>query len=101
MTQQATYETTSTETTEPFSQGPDTVPLFGQASDTLRNTFGEKARGWFGGRKQSPTEDKRSAIERMRDKVAEFDEDYKDAGERLLGFFMSFIGYIGPFLLVL
>lgn len=37
----------------------------------------------------------------MRDKVAEFDEDYKNAGERFLGFFLSFIGYAGPFLLVL
>jgi hypothetical protein len=42
----------------------------------------------------------RSAIEKMRDKVAEFDEDYKDIGERLLGGFTQFIGYIGPFLLM-
>src|SRR5437868_13306159 len=33
--------------------------------------------------------DERSAIEKMRDKVAEFDEDYKGIGERLLGFFMQ------------
>src|SRR3954467_15105101 len=36
-------------------------------------------------------DDTRSAIEKMRDKVAEFDEDYKNAGERVLGFFMSLI----------
>jgi hypothetical protein len=58
-------------------------------------------------RRASPTEasprraDKRSAIEKMRDKVAEYDEDYKDGGQRFLGVFMSFIGYFGPFLLVL
>lgn len=44
--------------------------------------------------------DTRSAIEKMRDKVAEFDEDYKGMGERLLGFFMQVVGYIGPFALV-
>ena len=31
----------------------------------------------------------RSAIEKMRDTVAEFDEDYKGIGERVLGFFMQ------------
>jgi len=45
--------------------------------------------------------DGRSAIERMRDKVAEFDEDYKGIGERFLGFFMQIVGYVGPFALVL
>jgi hypothetical protein len=49
----------------------------------------------------SPEPDKRSAIEKMRDKVADMDEDYKDAGERVLGFFIQFVGYICPFLLVL
>lgn len=44
--------------------------------------------------------DNRSAIEKMRDKVAEFDEDYKGMGERFLGFFMQVVGYIGPFALV-
>ena len=44
--------------------------------------------------------DNRSAIEKMRDKVAEFDEDYKDIGERVLGGFAQFIGYVGPFLLM-
>ena len=42
----------------------------------------------------------RSAIEKMRDTVAEFDEDYKGIAERLLGFFMQLVGYIGPFALV-
>jgi len=46
-------------------------------------------------------DDKRSAIEKMRDKVAEFDEDYKDIGERILGGFAQMIGYMGPFLLML
>ena len=45
--------------------------------------------------------DDRSAIEKMRDKVAEFDEDYKGMGERFLGFFMQVVGYLGPFALVL
>ncbi len=43
----------------------------------------------------------RSAIEKMRDTVAEFDEDYKGMGERLLGFFMQLVGHVGPFALVL
>lgn len=99
MAQQTTQETTQTSTQE-----PDTGPLSGQAphaSTETQETLMGKTRGWFGGRKQSPGPDTRSAIERMREKVAEFDEDYKDAGERILGFFMSFIGYAGPFLLVL
>jgi len=37
----------------------------------------------------------------MRDTVAEFDEDYKGMGERLLGFFMQLVGHVGPFALVL
>ena len=45
-------------------------------------------------------EKERSAIEKMRDKVAEFDEDYKGVGERLLGLFMQIVGYLGPFALV-
>lgn len=99
MTQHATYEN-QTNTT---AQEPDTGPLAGQSkSDTAsHSTLKNKARSWLGGRKQPEGEDKRSAMERMRDKVAEFDEDYKDAGERFLGFFMSLIGYVGPFLLVL
>lgn len=45
--------------------------------------------------------DERSALDKMRDKVAEFDEDYKGIGERILGFFMQVVGYIGPFVLVI
>jgi len=45
-------------------------------------------------------DDRRSALDKMRDKVAEFDEDYKGLGERFLGFFMQVVGYIGPFALV-
>ncbi|GER87591.1 hypothetical protein KDW_17530 [Dictyobacter vulcani] len=50
--------------------------------------------------KEAPPPDERSAIEKMRDKVAEFDEDYKDIGERLLGGFTQFIGYAVLFLLM-
>jgi len=42
----------------------------------------------------------RSAIEKMRDTGAVFDEDYKGMGERILGFFMQLVGYVGPFALV-
>lgn len=51
-------------------------------------------------REPSTPERDRSGIEKMRDKVAEFDEDYKDIGERVLGGFTQFIGYMGPFLLM-
>lgn len=37
---------------------------------------------------------------RMRDKIEEFDEDYRNMGERLLGFFQLFAGYIVPFVMV-
>lgn len=53
------------------------------------------------GREKIYEKDGRSAIEKMRDKVAEFDEDYKGIGERFLGFFMQIVGYVGPFALVL
>jgi hypothetical protein len=76
------------------------------ALDGLKNMFN----GMFGSRKSAPKSEpepaaqtpqsERSAIEKMRDKVAEFDEDYKDIGERVLGGFTQFIGYIGPFLLM-
>jgi hypothetical protein len=59
----------------------------GQAGTTTDQTTGE------------PPHEK-SAMEKMRDKVSEFDEDYKDIGERVLGGFTQFIGYIGPFLLM-
>lgn len=44
--------------------------------------------------------DNHSALDKMRSQVAEFDEDYKGMGERILGFFMQLVGYIGPFVLV-
>src|SRR5947209_8792597 len=53
------------------------------------------------GREKIYEKDDRSAIDKMRDKVAEFDEDYKGVGERLLGLFMQIVGYIGPFALVI
>jgi hypothetical protein len=89
---------------EPETQSQDlrtTGPLEGLKSwlggwndrrkNQMRMTSGEKIR----------EKDNRSAIEKMRDKVAEFDEDYRGIGERLLGFFMQIVGYLGPFALVL
>ncbi len=96
--------------TEATTSGPTTGPL-----DDIKTWWGNT----FGGRQTQskppkqpkepraktsitpPPPDERSAIEKMRDKVAEFDEDYKDLGERLLGGFAQLIGYVGPFLLVL
>jgi hypothetical protein len=92
--------------TEATQNGPKTGPM-----DGLKSWF----TGWNDQRKakirpihtdQREQEkihdtDERSAIEKMRDKVAEFDEDYKGIGERFLGFFMQLVGYIGPFALVL
>lgn len=42
----------------------------------------------------------RSSIEKMQDTVADFDEDYRNLGERLLGFFQQFAGYVVPFVMV-
>jgi hypothetical protein len=53
------------------------------------------------GQEKIHDKDERSALDKMRDKVAEFDEDYKGIGERILGFFMQVVGYIGPFVLVI
>jgi hypothetical protein len=82
--------------------GRTTGPL-----DGVKNWFN----GWNDRRKnQSYTprtqekiyeKDNRSTIDKMRDKVAEFDEDYKGVGERLLGLFMQIVGYLGPFALVI
>lgn len=67
-----------------------------QAWDNIFNSGGQP--------KDDPShtkaKDNRSQIEKMRDKVAEMDEDYKDAGERILGFFVQIVGYLGPFLFV-
>jgi hypothetical protein len=52
-------------------------------------------------RTTAPDGKERSAIEKMRDNLADFDEDYKDIGERLLGAFVQAVGYLGPFLLVI
>jgi hypothetical protein len=80
----------------------DTDPLDGfkdSAKRVWNSIFGPK-----GEPKDPPrtrVKDERSAIEKMRDKVAEMDEDYKDLGERVLGFFVQLVGYVGPFLFVL
>ena len=42
----------------------------------------------------------KSSIEKMQDTVAEFDEDYRNLGERMLGFFQQFVGYIVPFVMI-
>jgi hypothetical protein len=81
-----------------------------QFKETWHHAFGGSGQGRARKAKAQPKdehthahtviEDKRSAIEKMRDKVAEMDEDYKDAGERVLGFFVQLVGYLGPFLLM-
>jgi hypothetical protein len=97
------------ETEEMQAPGGGTGPLNESVFDTLKSTwndvFGSKKKDAPApekrreqGEKLQP--DKRSAIEKMRDKVAEFDEDYKDIGERLLGGFVQLVGYLGPFLLM-
>jgi hypothetical protein len=43
----------------------------------------------------------KSDIATLRDKLAEFDEDYRDIGERLLGFSCQIVGYLGPFMVAL
>src|SRR2546429_1621286 len=88
--------------TESSQNEPKTGPI-----DGVKSWFND----WNDRRKSQPRiihippkeefEDSRSAIEKMRDKVAEFDEDYKSIGERFLGFFMQLVGYVGPFALVL
>jgi len=102
--QQTTNDTTTTEDFD-TQTGPKTGPL-----DGVKNWFN----GWNDrrknqshlprtdqrGREKTYEKDDRSAIEKMRDKVAEFDEDYKGVGERLLGVFMQIVGYLGPFALV-
>ena len=42
----------------------------------------------------------RTSLEKMQDTVAEFDEDYRNLGERMLGFFQQFAGYVVPFVMV-
>jgi hypothetical protein len=100
----------------PPTQGPapagatasrDTGPL-----DAIKDALGNMFKGSgepkqkrtkkqkSGGSEQAPGKEQ-SAIEKMRDKLADFDEDYKDIGERLLGAFTQMIGYLGPFLFVI
>jgi len=86
----------------PIPKTPAPAPL-----QNMRTWFN----GWNDRRKnqarviyQSPpvaAPEQKSSIEKMRDKVAEFDEDYRNVGERLLGFFMQLVGYFGPFALVI
>jgi hypothetical protein len=89
------------EQAQPGTHERTTGPLHG-VWETVTDLF----KG-FGPRDKKPqqtsqgTQREQSAIEKMRDKLADFDEDYKDIGERLLGAFVQMVGYLGPFLLVL
>ena len=84
---------------------PKTGPLDGLKSwfngwnDRRKNQF--RVRTDERGQEKIHEKDNRSALDKMRDKVAEFDEDYKGMGERILGFFMQVVGYVGPFVLVI
>lgn len=78
----------------PQTVSPNTGPLQG-----LKNWFA----GW--GRSQStpnppPSAPQGTPLSRMRDKIEEFDEDYRNIGERLLGFFQLAAGYLIPFVMV-
>lgn len=42
----------------------------------------------------------RTSMEKMQDTIAEYDEDYRNMGERMLGFFQQFAGYVVPFVMV-
>lgn len=82
---------------------PKTGPLDG-LKDALSNFFkssGEPKEKKARTEKNQAPGKEQSAIEKMRDKLADFDEDYKDIGERLLGAFTQMVGYLGPFLLML
>lgn len=94
------------EETEPIQSEPKTGPMNGLKSWFSNWNERRKERSYRlqnDNRRQEKIydEDKRSPLDKMRDKVAEFDEDYKGIGERFLGFFMQLVGYIGPFVLVL
>src|SRR5204863_4670044 len=94
------------EETEPIQSEPKTASMDGLKSWFTDWNERRKERSYKpqnDNRKQEKIydEDKRSALDKMRDKVAEFDEDYKGMGERFLGFFMQVVGYLGPFALVL
>jgi hypothetical protein len=69
-------------------------------TDFFKGLGGNKAASHTPRREQAPLR-QQNAIEKMRDKLADFDEDYKDIGERLLGAFVQAVGYLGPFLLVI
>ena len=82
---------------------PKTGPLDGlkDALGTFFKNFGSSEPKEKKTRLEQAPGREQSAIEKMRDKLADFDEDYKDIGERLLGAFTQMIGYLGPFLFVI
>ncbi len=81
--------------------------LFASLSDQLSRLFARPTSSPTpqepagGGKTKEGETKERSAIEKMRDKIADFDEDYKDIGERVLGAFAQLVGYVGPFAFVL
>jgi hypothetical protein len=99
--EEATTQPPLEERAQPGTHERTTGPLHG-VWETVTDLF----KG-FGPRDKKPQQAsqgpqrEQSAIEKMRDKLADFDEDYKDIGERLLGAFVQMVGYPGPFLLVL
>lgn len=97
MDDQVTEETTTVNPDERHTGPLSFKNIFMGAMSKAQKAFDAKDQP-----KEDPphAKDKRSPIEKMRDKVAEMDEDYKDAGERILGFFVQIVGYLGPFLFV-
>lgn len=86
-------------------QGASTGPLnWDDVKDRFSQFFnfgsGEKQSKSETGKKNEPAKVKND-FDKMREKLVEFDEDYKDLGERLLGFFCQMVGYLGPFALML
>lgn len=93
---------------EDITTAPPSVP---QASVSPTTGPLQGLKNWWNGlgRSSSTTQPPPSAstppssttpLSRMRDKIEEFDEDYRNMGERLLGFFQLLAGYTIPFVMV-
>jgi uncharacterized protein YjbJ (UPF0337 family) len=89
---------TASRDTGPLDAIKDALGNFFKASGDPKPKREKKQKS--GEASQAPGKEQ-SAIEKMRDKLADFDEDYKDIGERLLGAFTQAVGYLGPFLLMI
>jgi len=97
-----TYEEPEPQTQNERNTGPmDGLRSWFNGWNDRRKEQAQRTRTDERGQEKVYEKDERSAIEKMRDKVAEFDEDYKGIGERFLGFFMQLVGYVGPFALVI